>query len=169
MTWSCTQLLHCVLNLPLMLLIAKISHQMAMKNPIHDVVDVQSLVSRHQLNMLHYWRFCILIIAHAILMNRYTDLSVWHAAPSNYLQHVPLSNRYAVLNHSYGALTYPNVTLEFQERRLHIQYIFQISADWSPSKCWPLSYLQSSKFPPFGGCATAKIQRHFRRAPRHFR
>ena len=48
------RLLHYLLILSFGLLVNKISHQMAMRNSIHDVVDVQSLVTRNQLSMLQY-------------------------------------------------------------------------------------------------------------------
>ena len=45
--------------LPFVLIITKINNQIAMIKSIHDVVDVQSLGSRHQMSMLHYWIFYI--------------------------------------------------------------------------------------------------------------
>ena len=69
--------------LKFILIITKISNQIAMIKSIHDVVDVQSLGSRQQISMLHYWIFYIRIIAHAALRNSHTALSIRHAAPSN--------------------------------------------------------------------------------------
>ena len=88
-----------LLILPFVFIITEISHHMAMRKSIHDVVDVQSLWSRHQMSMLHYWIFCRRVTVHAALRNSHTALSIWHAAPSNYWYYVALSNRYAVLNH----------------------------------------------------------------------
>ena len=88
--------------LPFVLIVTKISNQIAMRKSIHDVVDVQSQGSRHQLSMLHYWIFHIRITAHAALRNSQTALSIRHAAPSNcsdYAHYEVLSNQYAVLNH----------------------------------------------------------------------
>ena len=70
---------------------------MAMRKSIHDVVDMQSLGSKHQMNTLHKLIFYITV--HAALGNSYAALSIRHAAPSNYWQYVALSNQYAVLNH----------------------------------------------------------------------
>ena len=41
--------------LPFLLIISKINNQIAMRKSIHDVVDVPSLGSRHQMILLHYW------------------------------------------------------------------------------------------------------------------
>ena len=82
--------------LPFVLIITKISNQIAMKKSIHDV---QSLGSRHQMNMLHYWIFHIRITAHAALRNSHTALSIRHAAPSNCSYYEVQKNQYAVLNH----------------------------------------------------------------------
>ena len=73
-----------LLILPFILTITKISDQMAMRKSIHDVVDVQSLGSRYQMNMLHYWIFHIRVTVHAVLRNSHTALSIRRAAPSNY-------------------------------------------------------------------------------------
>ena len=59
----------------------------AIKNSMHDVVNVQSLVIRHQVVMLQAkWS----VHDHAALINWYTALSVQHAAPSHYCQHLAL-------------------------------------------------------------------------------
>ena len=73
-----------LLILALVLIITKISHQMAMRKSIHGVVDVQSLGSRQQMSMLHCWIFHIRVTVHAALRNSHTVLSIWHAALSNY-------------------------------------------------------------------------------------
>ena len=70
-----------------------------MRKSIHDVVDVQSLGSRRQMSMLHYWISYIRITAHAALRNSYTALSIRHAALSNCSYYEVMSNQYAVLNH----------------------------------------------------------------------
>ena len=85
--------------LPFILIITKINNQSVMRKSIHDVVDVQSLGSRHQMIMLHYWIFYIRMTAHAALRNSHTALSIRHAAPSNCSYYDFLSNQYAVLNH----------------------------------------------------------------------
>ena len=85
--------------LSFVLIITKISNQIAMRKSIHDVVDVQSLGSRHQMSMLHYWIFYIGITAHAALRNSDTALNIRHAVPSNCSYYEVLSNQYAVLNH----------------------------------------------------------------------
>ena len=59
---------------PFVLIITKISHQMAIKKPTHDVVDMQSLGSRHQMNMLRHWIFYIGVAVHAALRNPHTAL-----------------------------------------------------------------------------------------------
>ena len=92
-------LVHFLLILSFVLIITKISHRMAMSKSIHDVVDVQSLGSRHQMSMLHYWISYIRVTVHAALWNLHTALSTRHAAPSHYWWFVVLSNQYAVLNH----------------------------------------------------------------------
>ena len=79
------------------LIITEISNQIAMRKAIHDVVDVQSLGSGHQMSMLHYWIFYI--TANAALRTSHTALSIWHAAPSNCYYYQVLGNQYAVLNH----------------------------------------------------------------------
>ena len=86
--------------LPFVLIITKINNQIAMRKSIHDVVHVQSLGSRHQMSMLHYWIFYIRITAH-VTLNSHTALSIRHVAPSNcsYYMYEVLSNQYAVLNH----------------------------------------------------------------------
>ena len=81
------------------------SNQIAMRKSIHDVADVPSLGSRHQMSMLHYWIFYIRITAHAALRNSHTALSIRHAAPSNCSYYEVLSNQYAVLNHKHSALS----------------------------------------------------------------
>ena len=83
--------------LPFVLIITKISSQIAMRKSIHGVTDVQFLGSRHQMTMLHYWIFYIRITAHAALRNSHT--SIRHAAPSNCSYYDVLGNQYAVLNH----------------------------------------------------------------------
>ena len=50
--------------LPFVLIITEINNQIAMRKSIHYVVDVQSLGSKHQMSMLHYWIFYIRITAH---------------------------------------------------------------------------------------------------------
>ena len=87
------------------LIITQISNQIAMRKSIRDVVDVQSLGSRHQMKMLHYWIFYIRIIAHATLRNSHTALSIRHAAPSNCSYYEVLNNQYAGLNHLHAALS----------------------------------------------------------------
>ena len=85
--------------LPFVLGITKISNQIAMRKSIHDVVDVQSLGSRHQMSMLYYWIFYIRITAYAAVRNTHTALSIRHAALSNCSYYEVLSNQYAALNH----------------------------------------------------------------------
>ena len=70
--------------LSFVLIITKTSHPMAMRKSIHDVVDVQSVGSRHQMGMLHYWIFYIRVTVHAALRNSHIALRIRHAAPSNY-------------------------------------------------------------------------------------
>ena len=72
-----------LLILPFVLIITQVSHQMAMRKSIHDMDDVQSLGSRHQISMLHYW-ICYIFTLHAALRNSYTALGIRHAVPSNY-------------------------------------------------------------------------------------
>ena len=85
--------------LPFVLIFTKISNQFAMRKSIHDVDDVQSLGSRHQMSMPHYCIFHIRITVHAALRNSHTALSIRHAAPSNCSYYEVLSNQYAALNH----------------------------------------------------------------------
>ena len=75
-----------LLILPFVLIITKINHQMAMRKPINDMVDVQSLGSRHQMNTLKYMSLDIYIRVqvHSALRNSHTALSILHDAPSNY-------------------------------------------------------------------------------------
>ena len=77
---------------------------MAMRKSIHDGVDVQSLVPRHQLRILHCW-ILSRVTALAVLQNAHTALSIRHAALSNYRQFVVVSNQYAVLCHYHAALS----------------------------------------------------------------
>ena len=57
------------LILPFVLIITKISNQIAMRKSILDVVDVQSLGYKHKVSMLHYWIFYTRITVHAALRN----------------------------------------------------------------------------------------------------
>ena len=101
--WSCCPTFYSLaplfLILPFILIIIKISNQIAMRKSIHDMVDVQSLGSRHQLSMLHYWIFYLRITAHAAVRNSHTALRIRHAVLSNCSYYEVLSNQYAVLNH----------------------------------------------------------------------
>ena len=74
-------LLHFLLIVPFVLIITKISNQVAMRKSIHDVVVVQSLGSGHQMSMLHYWIFYIRITAHAAL-EKFTYCSEYSACCS---------------------------------------------------------------------------------------
>ena len=56
-----------LLIFPFVFIITGISHQMAMRNLIDDVADVQFLQSRHQLSMLRYWMYYISVTVHAAL------------------------------------------------------------------------------------------------------
>ena len=76
-------LLHFLFILPFVLIIHKISIQIAMRKSTHDVVDVQSLGSRHQMSIWHYWIFHIRITALVALRNSHTALSIRHATPSD--------------------------------------------------------------------------------------
>ena len=72
-----------LLNLPFVLIITNISHQMVMRESVPDMVDVQSLRFRHQMSMLHYWIFYIRFTVHGTLRNSHTAQSIRHAFWSN--------------------------------------------------------------------------------------
>ena len=72
-----------LLILPFVLIITKISNQIAMTKLIRNAVDVQSLGSRHQMSMLYCWIIYKRITTHAALRNSHTALSIRHAALSN--------------------------------------------------------------------------------------
>ena len=91
-------LLHFLFILPFVLVITKISHRVAMRKSIHDVVDAQALGSRHQTSMLHYWIFYMSHNACYSEKFKYcSENSAW-CCPSNYWYYVVLSNQYAILN-----------------------------------------------------------------------